>query len=89
MNKLAQLDPDTIVLGGAWERYLELGQSQEGISGILSETIRRIKELGIRRIVVFGPGPLWYTSLSVDLFRFMARNQSNEIPERLAEKVSG
>jgi peptidoglycan/LPS O-acetylase OafA/YrhL len=83
MNKLTQLNPDTIVLGGAWERYLEGGQSQQEISGALSETIRRLKELGVERIVVFGPGPLWSTSLPIDLFRFMARSHSNEIPERL------
>jgi peptidoglycan/LPS O-acetylase OafA/YrhL len=83
MNRLTQLDPDTIVLGGAWERYLELGKSHMEISGALSETIRRLKELGFRRIVVFGPGPLWSTSLPIDLFRFMARSHANAIPERL------
>jgi len=83
MKKLTQLNPDTVVLGGAWERYLELGQTQEEMSGALFETIRHLKELGIRRIVVFGPGPLWSTSLPIDLFRFMAKSQLNEIPERL------
>jgi peptidoglycan/LPS O-acetylase OafA/YrhL len=82
LNRLRRLDPDTIVLGGAWARYLESGQSQEEISGMLSETIRRLKDLGIRRIVVFGPGPLWSASLSIDLFRFMARSHANAIPER-------
>jgi peptidoglycan/LPS O-acetylase OafA/YrhL len=83
ITQLTKLKPDTIVLAGAWERYLELGPYQEQIMGTLSETVRRLKELGFRQIVIFGPGPLWTTSLPVDLFRYMARSRSIEIPERL------
>jgi peptidoglycan/LPS O-acetylase OafA/YrhL len=81
--KLAVLKPDAIVVAGGWERYLEVGQTQEDILGRLSETVRRLKELGIGHIVVFGPGPLWRTSLPVDLFRYMVRTRSYEIPQRL------
>ena len=85
MIRLTQFKPDTVVVAGGWQRYMEgeRGQSQEAIVGRVSETIRRLKELGIRKIVIFGPGPLWRTSLPVDLFRYMARTRSNEIPERL------
>jgi peptidoglycan/LPS O-acetylase OafA/YrhL len=83
LMKIGQLDPDTIVLGGAWERYLEIGRSQDEIVDAVSETIRQLKNLGSRRIVVFGPGPLWNTTLAIDLFRFMARSRSSEIPARL------
>jgi SGNH domain (fused to AT3 domains) len=82
-TKLSILRPDIIVVAGAWERYMELGQKPEAIIEALSETIRRLKELGFRRIVVFGPGPLWTTSLPVDLLRYMVRTRSNEIPARL------
>jgi peptidoglycan/LPS O-acetylase OafA/YrhL len=85
--KLVKLKPDTIVLAGAWERYLEVGQSQAELIGKLSETVHRLKSLGIRQIVIFGPGPLWRTSLPADLFRYMVRMRSNRIPERLG-KVS-
>lgn len=83
IRKLTQLNPDTIVLGGAWEVYAGLGQSEDEIISNLSQTIRYLKKQGNRRIVVFGPGPLWTASLSIDLFRFMAKSRSNEIPERL------
>jgi peptidoglycan/LPS O-acetylase OafA/YrhL len=83
LMKIAQLDPDTIVLGGAWERYLEIGRSQDEILSAVSETIRHLKILGPKRIVVFGPGPLWNTTLPIDLFRFMVRSRSSEIPKRL------
>jgi peptidoglycan/LPS O-acetylase OafA/YrhL len=83
MAKLAKLKPDVVVVAGGWQRYLEVGRPQEEIVAALSVTVLRLKELGIRKIVVFGPGPLWTSSLSVDLFRYMVRTRSDEIPERL------
>jgi hypothetical protein len=87
MSSLARLNPDTIVMAGAWERYIEISRAPDQVVGAVSETIRRLKKLGTSRIVVFGPGPLWTTSLPSDLFRFMVRSRSKEIPERLG-KVS-
>jgi peptidoglycan/LPS O-acetylase OafA/YrhL len=83
IGKLARLNPDTIVMAGAWERYVENGAAPDQLMAAVSDTIRLLHKAGVRRIVVFGPGPLWATSLPVDLFRFMARNESAEIPERL------
>jgi peptidoglycan/LPS O-acetylase OafA/YrhL len=85
LSKLTQLNPDTIVLGGAWELYMEKGQSADGIVGSILETIHHAKALGIKRIVIFGPGPLWNTSLPIDLFRSMVSTRSNRIPERLGK----
>jgi peptidoglycan/LPS O-acetylase OafA/YrhL len=87
MLKLGPLGADTVVVSGAWERYLEIGRNSDEIIGASLKTIRYLKNLGIERIVVFGPGPLWATSLPTDLFRFMAMNGANEIPMRLG-KVS-
>jgi peptidoglycan/LPS O-acetylase OafA/YrhL len=87
MLKLGRLGADTVVVSGAWERYLEVGRNSDEIIGASLKTIRYLKNLGIERIVVFGPGPLWATSLPTDLFRFMAMNGANEIPMRLG-KVS-
>jgi peptidoglycan/LPS O-acetylase OafA/YrhL len=81
--KLSRIDPDVVLLGGAWERYQELGRSPEQILGVVGETIRHLRAKGTMRIVVFGPGPLWITSLPADLFRSMVRAKSDEIPERL------
>ncbi|HEY0800543.1 MAG TPA: SGNH hydrolase domain-containing protein [Steroidobacteraceae bacterium] len=83
MSRLTRLKPDTVVLAGAWELYLKAGRSQDETLRALSQTIRYLRNLGDEKIVVFGPGPLWNTSLSIDLFRFMARKRLSEIPERL------
>lgn len=83
MDRLAKFNPDTIVLAGAWERYMESGLYPDQIIDMLFDTVRRLKQLGIRHIVVFGPGPLWRISLPVDLFRYMVNTRAERIPERL------
>jgi peptidoglycan/LPS O-acetylase OafA/YrhL len=83
LRELSRLNPDTILLAGAWELYLEAGQSETEILRSLSETIRRLRQDGDRDIVVFGPGPLWNTTLAIDLFRTMRAKKMHEIPERL------
>jgi peptidoglycan/LPS O-acetylase OafA/YrhL len=87
MLRMGRLGADTVVLSGAWEHYLEFERNPDEIMGVLLKTIRYLKNQGIARIVVFGPGPVWSTSLPTDLFRFMAKNRSSEIPLRLG-KVS-
>jgi peptidoglycan/LPS O-acetylase OafA/YrhL len=86
LKRLAQLKPDMILLAGAWELYLESGQSEAVTIRSLSATIRQLRRDGARDIVVFGPGPLWNTTLASDLFRFMVAKGLNEIPERLGHK---
>jgi len=82
LRMLTHLNPDTILLGGAWEEYLEKGESEADIIRSVAETIRLLKADGDREIVVFGPGPFWNVSLAVDLFRFMVAKRLTEIPER-------
>jgi peptidoglycan/LPS O-acetylase OafA/YrhL len=81
-RKLTRLKPDTILLAGAWELYLERGESEADIVRAVEETIRQLKADGDKEIVVFGPGPTWNASLAIDLFRFMVLKRLNEIPER-------
>jgi len=85
LRELAHLNPDTIMLAGAWEVYLGKSQTEADILRSLSETVRRLRKDGDPEIVIFGPGPLWNVSLAVDLFRFMVAKRSNEIPERLGQ----
>jgi hypothetical protein len=86
LKELTHFNPDVILLAGAWELYLDLGQSEGDIVRALTETIRQLQKDGSREIVVFGPGPLWNTTLAIDLFRFMLANRVSEVPERLERK---
>jgi len=82
LRQLTHVKPDTILIAGAWEIYLKNGESEADILRSLLETISQLRTDGDLDIVVFGPGPLWNTSLATDLFRFMAARRLNEIPER-------
>jgi len=82
LKKLMQLNPDTVLLAGAWELYLGEDQSEADIIRALSETIRQLRVDGDRDIVLFGPGPRWNTSLAIDLYRFMVAKRMDAIPER-------
>jgi hypothetical protein len=81
------LHPDTILLAGAWELYLEKGESEAEIIRSLEETVRQLRADGDKEIVIFGPGPTWKASLANDLFRFMAARRLNEIPERYGHPI--
>jgi peptidoglycan/LPS O-acetylase OafA/YrhL len=82
LKKLTHLNPDTILLAGAWELYLERGESEADIIRSVEEIIHQLKADGDKEIVIFGPGPFWNVSLAVDLFRFMVAKRMTEIPER-------
>ena len=84
-SKLAHLNPDTILLAGAWGLYREKGESEADIIHSIEETIRQLKADGDKEIVVFGPGPTWNASLAIDLFRFMVARKLKEIPERFSQ----
>lgn len=82
-ENLRTLRPDVVVLAGAWEKYQELGTSADEILRASAETVRRLKALGVKKIVLYGPGPFWNASLPIDLFRYMASRRITEIPGRL------
>jgi hypothetical protein len=53
----------------------------------LQETIRRIKAVNVRRIVILGPVPVWKRTLPHSLVNFYRFRHS--IPDRIAAGVSG
>ena len=81
-GELEMLVPDEVILSGAWARYLSSGDSAESIVSAVGETLSRLRGLGVKRVVLVGPGPVWKDSLAVDLFRFMVRGHVYEIPRR-------
>lgn len=83
LRELSLAAPDTVLLAGAWEIYLERGVSESAIVTATLEDIRWLQASGVRRIVVFGPGPTWNASLPVDMFRYMSLRRTERIPERL------
>ncbi|MGH8318091.1 MAG: acyltransferase family protein [Steroidobacteraceae bacterium] len=83
LAEMPQLAPDTVILAGAWELYLQDGIAADTILAAVQDDIRWLRSIGVRHVVLFGPGPTWHVSLSKDLFRYMMLHRTSRIPARL------
>jgi peptidoglycan/LPS O-acetylase OafA/YrhL len=81
-DMLSAQRPDLVVLAAAWGLYLD-GDGESQIDRAVADSARRLQALGVRDIVLFGPGPRWNTSLPADLYRHMLRHRSQPLPQRL------
>jgi hypothetical protein len=86
LSEMSQIMPDTVLLSAAWEMYLANGATESAILAAIVDDISWLKQIGVRRIVLFGPVPVWETSS--DIFTYMLRNRLATIPSRLGG-VSG
>jgi peptidoglycan/LPS O-acetylase OafA/YrhL len=77
--------PDVVLLSASWGMYRAMGNSQEEIVAALRESIRELESLGVKEIIVFGPGPMWTVSLPADLFRHMVRQRLDRVPGRFGQ----
>jgi peptidoglycan/LPS O-acetylase OafA/YrhL len=77
------LVPDAVMIAAGWELYLSRGISRDQIVSAVVDDIQWLRALGVPRIVVFGPGPVWNASLPMDLFRYMSLRRTEHIPQRL------
>jgi peptidoglycan/LPS O-acetylase OafA/YrhL len=87
LSHVATIAPDAALLSAAWELYLSRGVSADAILAAIEDDVRWLRGLGVRHIVVFGPGPRWESPLPVALFRRMAIGHTERIPERLGGAV--
>jgi hypothetical protein len=71
--------PDVVLLHAMWDRTHDLGK--------LAETVRQLKALGIPRIVILGPVPLWKRTLPNALVN--AYRLRHVISDRIAAGVTG
>jgi peptidoglycan/LPS O-acetylase OafA/YrhL len=82
LQGLTDAAPDIVILSSAWELYMDAGSSQKSILAAVEDDIESLQEIRVRRIVIFGPGPTWDTSLPTDIFRSMRFRPSPQIPRR-------
>lgn len=82
LEKLRTYVPDTVVLSAVWGAYLRAGNSAEELAANIQATVQELHRRGVRRVVVFGPGPLWDQALPAALHRHMALHGSGGVPDR-------
>ena len=81
MAWIAREKPDRVVLGGMWSehRWNPTGEK------LLGDTVRQLKLLGVRRIDLVGPAPVWRRSLPAELFFYTRLGKAQSaIPERMS-----
>jgi peptidoglycan/LPS O-acetylase OafA/YrhL len=83
LPEMPQAAPDSVILAGAWELYLQEGAPAQTILAAVRDDIRWLHSIGVRHVVLFGPGPTWHVSLAEDLFRYMMLHRTSRIPSRL------
>jgi peptidoglycan/LPS O-acetylase OafA/YrhL len=82
-RELTAIAPDTVLLVGAWERYLEEGAPPEAMLAAVGESTRWLQRSGVHHVVIFGPGPIWDATLPTDLFHYMRLRNTEQIPAYL------
>ena len=72
LKEITQLKPDIIVLGAFWWQYEHLEK--------IRETLRLLKQIGVRRIVVIGTVPFWPEPPQQLLYKRYMENPLHQIP---------
>ncbi len=79
-QRIQLLQPDTVVMGGAWYSYATRAHDGADELRALRETIDKLIGAGVRRVVVFGDLPVWkihQPNVAVKLWE-----QSHSLPGR-------
>jgi peptidoglycan/LPS O-acetylase OafA/YrhL len=58
-ERIQLLQPDTVIMGGAWYSYASRARDGSAELQALRQTIDKLIGAGIRRVVVFGDLPVW------------------------------
>lgn len=83
LERLADERPDTVVLSGHWVLYGTEPAQVSAHMASLRETVRHLKSLGVRRVVVFGHLPTWTIAQPSVLMKQWRK--SGVVPERTNE----
>lgn len=75
--------PDTALLAARWDLYISEGTPESDVLAATLDDIQWLQRLGVRKIILFGPGPTWNSSLATELVRYMRIHSTERIPERL------
>ena len=84
LEQIARMKPQTVILFAAWTHYQVDWQSPTAAKTALLATIDALQRLGIGRIIVIGPAPVWKGGLPKLMYRAWTDSPFHVVPERLA-----
>ena len=73
LARIARQRPDMVILFAVWNVY-EPHFAGSAMAARLAETLRRLHDIGVKRILVIGPAPQWNEDLPIALARMWRRN---------------
>ena len=76
VKKIIEKKHDTVMLAGFWHSYPEPEKQ-------VVEVLSLLKKAGVRKIILFGPLPVWADSLQSMALDYMIKNSTDIIPERM------
>jgi hypothetical protein len=79
--RIQALKPDIVVLFSRWAQHLSTEPQDPRIQE-LKTTIAKLRQWGVKRILVIGPAPTWKADLPHDLSRLVMRQHGYAIPTR-------
>ena len=79
LQRIKVLKPNTVILAARWLSALNVQSFSP-----LDDTIQKLKESGVKNVVVIGPLPRWHKSLMRDLYRHMILHHAEVVPPRLS-----
>lgn len=80
-----QLDkgtPETAIVAAYWQNYLQQNTEAQVRAAVI-ETVTALHRSGSKRVLLFGPGPIWNVSLQAELLRHMLLTHVYRVPSRL------
>lgn len=84
ISKIQTLVPTTVIMFAVWSHYQQNWLTESVARQGLLESIRKLKTLGVKNIVVLGPAPNWEDALPKLLYNAWKHSFPHKIPERLA-----
>jgi peptidoglycan/LPS O-acetylase OafA/YrhL len=79
---LPRLHPDVVVLSARWSGYNGIGWPKIGPDAV-ARVVRMLRELGVPKVLVSGPAPVWRNGLPTTLGAYYAAVHAPSAPERL------
>jgi hypothetical protein len=76
MEKIRSLNPDIVLVAGAWFQYKNLDQK-------VGATLAFLKSIKVRRIILVGPVPVWPEPTRMLLYKLYRDDPDHRIPDRL------
>ncbi len=80
-TRIQALKPDIVILFSRWSQHLSANPKDPKLARLMT-TLAKLKEWGIKRIIVMGPAPNWENKLPEDLARQAIHHHEDVIPTR-------